>query len=167
MEVLLLEIASQKLINAELMPAKISDMKGITDGWDFSWKKHFNLPNSKAFKIVLKSAPGIVQGLLLFQMLGKEEPYMAFLESAPHNKGKDKQFDFVAGCLISMACQLSFLEGKGHYEGFLSFQCMDEKVIKVYAEKYGAIRADRTFMFIEPSVGKQLIEEYLFRKHIN
>lgn len=167
MEVLLLEIASQKLIDAELVPAKISDMKGITDGWDFSWKKHFNLPNSKAFKIVLKAAPEVIQGLLLFQLLGKEEPYMAYLESAPHNKGKDKQFDFVAGCLISRACQLSFLEGKGHYEGFLSFQCMDENVITVYAHKYGAVRVDTIFMFIEPKVGKQLIEEYLFRKHVN
>jgi len=167
MKVLLLEVASQKLIDAELVPAKISDMKGITDGWDFSWKKHFNLPNSKAFKIVLKSEPEVVQGLLLFQMLGKEEPYMAYLESAPHNKGKDKQFDFVVGCLISWACQLSFLEGEGHYEGFLSFQCMDEKVIKVYAHKYGATRVDKTIMFIKPTVGKQLIEEYLFRKHVN
>jgi len=167
MKVLLLEVASQKLIDAELVPAKISDMKGITDGWDFSWKKHFNLPNSKAFKIVLKSEPEVVQGLLLFQMLGKEEPYMAYLESAPHNKGKAKQFDFVAGCLISRACQLSFLEGKGHYEGYLAFKCMDEKVIKVYANKYGAIRVDRTFMFINPTIGKQLITEYLFRNHVN
>ena len=167
MEVLLLEIASQKLIDAELVPAKISDMKGITDGWEFSWKKHFGLPNSKSFKIVLKSEPDVVQGLLIFQMLGKEEPYMAYLESAPHNKGKDKQFDFVTGCLISRACQLSFLEGKGHYEGYLSFQCMDEKVIKVYAGKYGATRVDMTIMFINPIIGKQLIDKYLFRKHVN
>jgi len=167
MEVLLLDTASQKLMDADLVPANISDMKGITDGWEFSWKKHFALPNSKAFKIVLRSAPDIVQGLLLFQILGKEEPYMAYLESAPHNKGKEKQFDFVAGCLISRACQLSFLEGKGHFEGFLSFKCMDEKVIRVYAEKYGAIRVDSNYMFIEPKVGKQLINEYLFRNHDN
>ena len=89
----LLEIATQKLTAAELQAAKKADMRGITDGWEFSWKKHFELPNSKAFKIVLTSNPNEIQGLLIFQMLGKEEPYMAFLESAPHNKGKDKQFD--------------------------------------------------------------------------
>ena len=167
MEILLLKLASQKLIAAELVPAKIADMKSITDGWQFSWKKHFHLPNSKAFKIVIEADPGVIQGLLLFQMIGKEEPYMAFLEVAPHNKGKDKQFDFVAGCLISRACQLSFLEGKGHYQGFLAFQCMDEKVIKVYANKYGAIRVDTTYMYIDPMVGKKLIEEYLFRKNVD
>jgi hypothetical protein len=39
--------------------------------------------------------------------------------------------------LSSAACQLSFLEGKGHYEGFLSFKCMDEKVINGYVPQNG------------------------------
>lgn len=164
MQILLLDTRSQQLVDAEILPAKITDMRGISDGWKFSWKKHFGLAASKAFKAVIKSDPDRIQGLLIFQMLGKEEPYMAFLESAPHNKGSDKQFNFVAGCLISRACQLSFIEGKGHYQGFLSFQCMDEEVIKVYHDKYGAIRVDQTYMYINPTAGKKLIEEYLFRE---
>jgi hypothetical protein len=167
MEVHLLETATQRLTAAELLAAKKADMRGITDGWEFSWKKHFELPNSKAFKIVLTSNPNEIQGLLIFQMLGKREPYMAYLEAAPHNKGKDKQFDYVAGCLIAKACQLSFVNGEGQYEGFLSFNCMDEKVIKVYHNKYGAIRVDKTYMFIDPPTGKKLIAEYLFRNHFN
>lgn len=166
MEILLLDSTSKKLVAAKLTPAMKADMKSITDGWDFSWKKHFHLPNSKAFKIVLKGEPEEVEGLMIFQLLGHEEPYMAFLESAPHNKGKNKRFDLVAGCLIARACQLSLLEGKGHFRGFLAFKCMDEKVISVYARKYGATRVDRTYMYIDPFAGENLIEEYLFRKSI-
>jgi len=164
MRILILETKSQKLVDAELLPARKMDMKGISDGWKFSWKKHFCLPYSKAYKVVIKSNIDEIQGLLIFQILGKEEPYMAFLESAPHSKGSSKQFDFVAGCLISKACQLSFTEGKGHYQGFLAFQCMDEDVIKVYHHKYGATRVDQTYMYINPTASRKLINEYLFRE---
>jgi len=44
---------------------------------------------------------------------------------------------------------------------------MDEKVIKVSAKKYGAIRVDETYMFIEPMVSKKHIDEYLFRKNVD
>lgn len=82
---------------------------------------------------------------------------MAYLESAPHNRGKNKEFDYVAGCLIARACQLSIMEGKGHFKGFLSFQCMDEEVIRVYHHKYGAHRVDETYMFIEPKTSNELV----------
>lgn len=34
---------------------------------------------------------------LIFHLRGEEEPYMAYIEIAPHNKGKVLQFDRVAG----------------------------------------------------------------------
>jgi hypothetical protein len=101
---------------------------------------------------------------MIFQMLNKEEPYMAYLESAPHNRGREKELDYVAGCLIAKACELSTLDGVGHFKGFWSFQCMDEEVIRVYHHKYGAHRVDETYMFIEPQTGNKLIEKYLLRK---
>ena len=89
---------------------------------------------------------------------------MAYLESAPHNRSPDKELDYVAGCLIAKACQLSTMEGEGHFQGYLSFQCMDEEVIRVYHHKYGAYRVDETYMFIDPPTGNKLIEQYLLRE---
>jgi hypothetical protein len=91
---------------------------------------------------------------------------MAYLESAPHNRGNEKELDYVAGCLIAKACELSTLEGKGHFRGFLSFQCMDEDVIKVYHHKYGATRVNETYMYIDPKAGNELVERYLLREEI-
>jgi hypothetical protein len=163
MIILLRDTNSSALVKAQLLPAVLKDMKTITDGWHFNWRRQFALPNSRAFKIVT-GTPERVEGLMIFQMLNKEEPYMAYLESAPHNIGHEKEFDYVAGCLIARACQLSISDGVGHFKGFLSFQCMDEEVIRVYHHKYGAHRVDETYMFIEPKTSSELIELYLLRK---
>ena len=163
MKVQLLDVRKDALVEAKLIRAGLVDMKGhIHDGWQFDWKKHFGLVHSQAFKIVTMANPNKVQGLMIFQMLQKTIPYMAYLESAPHNKGSKKELDFVAGCLIAKACQLSFTEGKDDHKGYLSFRCMDEIVIANYG-KYGAVRIGNTHsLLIEPAVGSKLIEEYLF-----
>jgi hypothetical protein len=163
MKILLLDTERAKLFAAQLLPAVLKDMKTITEGWYFNWRRQFALPNSKAFKIVTGN-PERIEGLMIFQILNKEEPYMAYLESAPHNRGNKKEFDYVAGCLIAKACQLSTLEGAGHFRGFLSFQCMDEEVIRVYHHKYGAYRVNKTYMFIDPKTGNELVDRYLLRK---
>lgn len=53
------------------------------------------------------------------------EPYMAYIEIAPHNKGEKKKYDLVAGCLIAFACRLSFIHGKGDYKGWLAFDVQE------------------------------------------
>jgi hypothetical protein len=67
MRILILETKSQKLVDAELLPTRKMDMKGISDGWKFSWKKHFSLPYSKAYKVVIKSNIDEIQGLLIYR----------------------------------------------------------------------------------------------------
>jgi hypothetical protein len=164
MKVLLFEVSSGRLLEARLIPAILKDMRSITDGWHFNWRKQFQLPNSRAFKIIVNDYPDRIEGLMIFQMLNKEEPFMAYLEAAPHNRGQSKELDYVAGCLIAKACQLSTMEGKGYFQGFLSFRCMDEEVISVYHHKYGAYRVDETYMFIDPETGNELVERYLLRE---
>ena len=45
---------------------------------------------------------------------------MAFIELAPHNRGKGKRYDRVAGCLIAFACRFEFYPGRGPYMGWLA-----------------------------------------------
>jgi hypothetical protein len=159
-EVFLLNTTTCEIVAARLLPAVAHDMRNTTDGWMFNWKRHYKLPGAKAFKII--TGENDIQGLMIFQVI-EGEPLMAYLESAPENKGDSKVYDYVAGCLIAYACRLSLTHGKDWHRGFLSFQCMDEEVIRVYHHKYGAVRVNKTFMFIDPPQGTILIEKYIER----
>lgn len=92
---------------------------------------------------------------------------MAYVEIAPHNKGKAKRYDHVAGCLIAYACRLSFLHGIEHFKGWLAFDVMEEskedeiKLMTLYCKKYGALQWKDTTMVISPEVGEKLIEKFL------
>jgi len=159
-EIFLLNTASKEIVIAQLLPAAARDMRNTTDGWMFNWRRHFSLPGAKAFKVI--TGQNDIQGLMIFQLVDGE-PTMAYLESAPENRGDGKAYDYVAGSLIAYACRLSLIHGKDWHQGFLSFQCMDEEVIRVYHDKYGAVRLDDTWMFIEPPQGTILIEKYIER----
>jgi hypothetical protein len=103
-------------------------------------------------------------------MRDKVEPFMAFIEVAPHNRGKVKEYENVAGCLIAFACRLSFTRGEGHYNGYLAFDIgetniEDEtKLMAVYCTKYNALRLGTSnTMIIPPEGGQKLIDEFLNR----
>lgn len=96
---------------------------------------------------------------MIFEMKSKIEPYMAFVEVAPHNRGANKKYDRVAGCLIAFACRLSFKNGKGHYLGYLAFDVLEEskaderKLMALYCKKYNALRCGETTMIVPPDGG--------------
>lgn len=163
MKVYLLDRVNGELVDSKIVPAKLEDMKTITDGWEFNWRKHYSLPNSKAFKITTTLNPTVTEGLMIFQLLD-EEPFMAYLEAAPSNRFEQKKFDYVAGCLIAKACYLSIIEGKDYHKGFLSFHAINEELISLYHNKYGAVRVGDTLMYIDPKKGEDLIQTYLFRE---
>lgn len=100
-------------------------------------------------------------------MLNKVEPYMAYIEIAPHNKGLHKKYDHVAGCLIAYASRLSFTLGQGAFKGWLAFDVQEptkadqSKLMTLYSVKYRAKKFDETTMLIAPEDGEELIEKYL------
>ena len=91
--------------------------------------------------------------------------YMAFVEVAPHNRGDEKKYERVAGCLIAFAWRQSFIKGK---EGYLAFDVKEEKkkdeikLMELYSQKYGAARLENTTtMIILPEGSEKLIREFL------
>jgi hypothetical protein len=85
---------------------------------------------------------------------------MDVIEIAPHNIGSSsKRFDYIAGCLVAFACRESF-KIEGDYKGFLTFTSKTN-LINWYKTKYGATQALGQRMFIDDSIGLQLIEKYL------
>lgn len=163
-----------KITENILVDAKISDVKStkinlpsITDGWRFNFKKHSKDRGHETYVLVSEETPNIIEGCLIFEMKKKVEPYMAYVEIAPHNTGLEKKYEKVAGCLIAFACRLSFTKANDPYRGYLVFDVLEEdkadevKLMAVYSTKYNALRYGETTMIIPPVGGEKLITEFL------
>lgn len=156
------DILNNQLTEAEIIPlTKKEDIPLKKDGWNFNWRQLARQDNSQPYILKLVDPPKTVEGALLLR-IEAEMLIMDVLEIAPHNVGKNKRFDFVAGALIAYACRESF-KIEGNYKGFLTFVAKT-KLIDWYKKKYGAELTLGQRMFIDWENGKKLIEEYLNRK---
>jgi len=171
-KVKLLEVESAILTDGVIRLGKEAEMPSMQTGWDFNFNKHIKIKNSKTYVLVIKETPNIIEGCLVFEMKNNEVPYLAYIEIAPHNKNTTKKYDYVAGCLIAYACELSFIYGEDYNEGFLTFDVLEEneanqkKLMALYCSKYRAVAfpdLSPTAMLILPNKGKLLIKEYLER----
>lgn len=160
MNVDLIERKTQKIYTAEIKVAKSKDIPLKKDGWQFNWRTLFKTDSALILKISLIDSPNTIEGMLMLTILYDEMVYMDNIEVAPHNYGKNKKFENVAGSLIAFACLESFIMGENSYNGFLSFTSKTE-LINIYAQKYGAILAMNSRMYIDSEMGKKLINQYL------
>ena len=167
MNVKILKVSSGELTDAFIRIRGIR-LPGLQKGWRFAFDRQIKrLPYAIAYVLVAEETPDVIEGCLIFQMKEKTIPYMAFLEIAPHNKGDEKKYVYVAGCLIAFAFKQSLIQGKGHYKGWLTFDVSEEdegnqiKLMALYSKKYGAVKVDETQMYIIDEAGDALIEKYL------
>ncbi|WP_159638777.1 hypothetical protein [Sphingobacterium composti Ten et al. 2007 non Yoo et al. 2007] len=160
----------QEEVEAEIISADKfnGELPSIHNEWRFNFKKHSKRSNAKTYVIIGKHSKDIIEGCLIFEMREKTEPYMAYIEIAPHNKSSNKKYDYVAGCLIAYACRLSFIHGKDDFQGWLAFDVYEEnplnqnKLMTLYSTKYKAQRLQNTsLMYISPEDGEKLIKQYL------
>jgi hypothetical protein len=170
MKIKLENAATGETVAAEIKRPGSIALPSIQENWRFNFHKQAKLPNATAYVLTNVETPEVIEGCLIFQMLDNQEPHMAFVEVAPHNRGNNRKFKLVAECLIAFACRLSFQQGEGHYKGWLSFTVGEPdpkdrvKLMSLYSEKYGAMRVgETTEMLITPEGGESLIEKYLER----
>ncbi|MFN8672766.1 MAG: hypothetical protein U0457_11890 [Candidatus Sericytochromatia bacterium] len=159
MDIKIKDTHNDKLIDAEISKASFVDMPLKTNGWNFNWRKLFK-EKGIFYKLTVKERHNFIEGIIKLEILNNEMLYMNNLEIAPHNYGSSGKYDYVAGCLISYACYLSFIEGKNHYKGFLVFDSKT-KLIDLYKIKYQAEILFGQRMFIDANNSKKLIEKYL------
>ena len=160
MNVQILAIATNEKVSAKIEKAELSCMPARKNGWQFTWKFLFKTEGSTIYKLTLEESPGTIEGLLMLSLMNEEMLYMNNIEVAPHNLGKQAEFDYVAGCLIAFACWKSFESGQAPYTGYLTFESKSA-LIPLYRENYGAILAKGNRMFIPPENGLKLIDQYL------
>ncbi len=170
MKVKILKISNSALIDAEILDSKTFKvvLPSVVNGWRFNFNKYSKNKGFEIYVLVKEDTPKVVEGCLIFEMKDKAEPYMAFVEVAPHNQGRNKEHEKVAGCLISFACRLSFMKGSDVYKGWLAFDVFEEekeneiKLMSLYSTKYNALRyGETTTMVIPPEGGEKLINEFL------
>ncbi len=167
MDVKIIDVNSKSEIKAKiaLVTKNKSNLPSINDGWRFNFSKHAKGKNYETYTLATIAMPDEIEGCLIINTKGSFLVYMAFVEVAHHNSGKEKVYDRVAGCLIAFACRQSFIKGK---EGYLAFDVQEEqkeneiKLMKMYSEKYKAVRlGDSTTMIILPEGSEKLINEFL------
>jgi len=169
MEVSILRVSDNTLISGTIEDKGSYLLPSFHDGWHFDFNKHSKrLKNAQTYVLTTEIEPKVIQGCLIIQMVKNDDPYMAYIEIAPHNRGKTRRFNLVAGCLIAFACRLSHIHAEGFYKGYLSFKVIEQnpknhiRLMAHYSTKYHAQRiGESDNMFIEPRDGQALIEEYL------
>ncbi|WP_138475071.1 hypothetical protein [Dyadobacter bucti] len=166
MKVNIIRLKDNQRVESNIIKPNGLPLPNLGDGWRFNFEKHSKGTFNETFVLITDEMPQEIEGCLIFR-LEKGEPYMAYIETAPHNKGASRRFDKVAGCLIAFACRLSFIHGEGHFKGWLAFDVLemykDDKVklMSMYCQKYGALKWGETTMVISPEAGERLINQYL------
>ena len=167
MKIKILKIEPNELVDAEIIEGKNRKLPSIHEGWRFNFSKHSKQKGVQSYILITEENPSIIEGCLIYKMKNDIEPYMAYIEIAPQNKGKNKKYDLVAACLIAFACRLSFILGNGDYKGWLAFDVQENteknqiKLMALYCKKYNAQRLGETTMIISPENGEIIIEKYL------
>lgn len=169
MKVRIREVTEAELKEALIREGKGKELPSMHDNWRFNFATQLKkLSHAKAYVLITTDAPQTLEGCMIFQWKEKVIPYMAYLETAPHNHGAAKKYDDVAGCLIAYACKLALTSKDVNHKGYLTFDVMEEdpknekKLMQTYSGKYGAMHiAGTTTMIITPEVGEELMANYL------
>jgi hypothetical protein len=129
-------------------------------GWGFNWSLRGSATSAK-FALEINST---VEGLVEFD----REPQnlcnrIFWLEIDPHNRGKQKQYEGVAGALLAFVAQDSFACG---FDGFIVLESKSE-IIQLYVEKYGATQIGNSQeLYFDTVASRNLIQRYLLTKEI-
>jgi len=124
-----------------------------SDEFRFDWAKERKWT---VYKLTLEG-DAVIQGLISVEDVPKEyRSHIHLIENKVSNKGKDKVYDYVAGCLIAYVCNSAFKKG---FDGFVSLIPKTE-IIDYYEIKYGFRRAGMMWVSTTEN-SEQLIQKYL------
>jgi hypothetical protein len=167
MDVKIIRVIDGEFIEAEIEDGTKYELPTPENGWKFDFENFSKGANNFVYVLCKKESPSIIEGCLIFKLINNNQPIMAYIEIAPHNKGLGRIYDLVGACLIAFACKLSFQHGKFNFKGWLAFTVQEDniedqnKLMTLYKEKYFAKKVTNTSMVIHPVDGEKLIEQYL------
>ncbi|TAK50543.1 MAG: hypothetical protein EPO28_00115 [Saprospiraceae bacterium] len=145
---------SGRKLETLVLPASLAEARGLSGGWLFDWARE--AARYAVFKLVTVEEPGIIQGLMSLEE--RQDFYHVYLvESAPFNRGREKEHEGAAGNLFAFACLKSNEKGFG---GFVSFESKTELTAH-YRETLGAKSiGNSNRMVIDEFQAQRLIQTY-------
>jgi len=142
------------MLATKVLPANLKELRLLGGGWLFDWAQESL--NFDVHKLVTLENQDEIQGLVSLQ-IKKGFVYVSLVESAPHNRNKEKVNDGVGGNLFAFACKLSKEKGFG---GFVTFESKTE-LMGYYAKNFGAKPiGNSNRMFIDEAAAEKLIATY-------
>jgi hypothetical protein len=122
--------------------------------YTFDWIEEIE---NEVYKIYLKDRNDDILGLVsLIDYPDEYRVHLNLIEVGLSNRGKNKQIENIAGCLIAFACKIAF---DRNYFGFVSLKPKTE-LIDLYQNKYGFRQYGR-LLAVEQSTADNLISNYL------
>lgn len=156
----LLDIETQNVIEAEILEVEDEDFQLIraSGQFQFDWTEEKENLLFKIVSVMEEAEAGQeILGLLSLTDIPEEfRVHINLVETSDENKGKNKKIDWIAGCLLAFAVQISFAKG---YLGFTSLVPKTE-LIALYVKKYGFSQYGRQ-LAIEGKKAIALVQKYL------
>ncbi|SDE65201.1 hypothetical protein SAMN05216464_10899 [Mucilaginibacter pineti] len=120
--------------------------------FDFNWNKE------KANSVYKLTGEGIQEPLGLISLIERPDDLameIRLIAVSKDNKGKERKYERIAGCMIAFACKEAFTVG---YQGFI---CLKPKTLisDHYKEKYNLI-STKLFLISEGKNSLDLIHKY-------
>ncbi|MDD6396542.1 MAG: hypothetical protein PUB37_10245 [Firmicutes bacterium] len=132
-------------------------------GWKFNWLSN-DLKEAEIYKLQIKN-DFVIQGLIALTAFERDNAvYVNIAESAPHNLGKNKQYNGVGGHLFAVAVQRSKELG---YGGFVFMDAKNTDLVKHYQKALGATLLGIPHpyrMFIDEDTAENLLKIYTLDK---
>lgn len=135
---------------------KVTDHKEIKrNDWVFNWHTEIKDKTKQVYKLTTINNPTVIHGLICLTDKG-DHIFMALIESARFNKGKDKFYRGVAGNLVAFGCKMAF---ELNYDGVVSFIAKTQ-LISHYEQTLGAKLFGDNRMFIDTKEALILTTNY-------
>ncbi|MCL2398603.1 MAG: hypothetical protein FWC91_02520 [Defluviitaleaceae bacterium] len=131
----LIDTSTGKILPTIFSIASSEEITGLqSKGWAFDWDAD-ELGKTNVYKLLIKGDTTL-QALIATEVF-RGAVYIHLLESAPHNRGENKQYEGVGGHLFAIAMRLSMALGFG---GYIFFDAKNMELVKHYSDMLGANR---------------------------
>lgn len=129
------------------------------NGWFINWNE---VPSDRTVCALTLKNDDTTQGLVAYKMdQANKAVYAHWLVSAPHNRGKDKQFTGVGGHLFAIMADASMKAG---YDGYIFGKATSMEVLKYYCDEYKAIPIGGYRFMINEAAAKRILSIYNFER---
>jgi hypothetical protein len=100
MKVKILHTSTGQFINALIKDGSLYSLPKPQYGWKFDFEKFSVGANNFVYVLCREDQVSTIEGCLIFKLINNNEPIMAYVEVAPHNKGRNGKYKRILFILL-------------------------------------------------------------------